>query len=376
MKSAFLLLVFLAVSQGLLRIPLMRGKSARRLLEEKGLFEEYRRLFPYNPAAKFLPRIEQSVVPMTFDPDTTYYGEIGIGTPPQLFKVLFDTGSSDLWVPSVSCNNSACDSHVKFNSSASSTFQAGAKPFYISYNSGFAAGSTGYDTIKISDLYVENQLFGLTNTEALFLGSVPWDGILGLAFPSMSLEGGTPIFDNIWNQGKIPQYMFSMYLSSSVEGSMLILGGTDPTYYTGSISWIPLYQATNFWNIQMQSITINGNTVACSGSCAAIVDSGTSLIIGPSEDIDNINGWLGAFPDQNGNADVSCSNINLLPNIVFNINGYTFSLTPSVYIIKSASECNTGFAAGTSWILGEVFMRQFYTVFDVGNNMVGFAQAV
>lgn len=142
---------------------------------------------------------------------------------------------------------------------------------------------------QISDLYVENQLFGLTNTEALFLGSVPWDGILGLAFPSMSLEGGTPIFDNMWNQGKIPQYMFSMYLSrwgliwvmnreimlsqicfifsyemtintyfiylytsSSVEGSMLILGGTDPSYYTGSISWIPLYQATNFWNIQMQ----------------------------------------------------------------------------------------------------------------------------
>lgn len=60
---------------------------------------------------------------------------------------------------------------------------------------------------------MENQLFGLTSTEALFLGSVPWDGVLGLAFPHMSLEGGTTIFDNMWNQGKIPQYMFSMYLS-------------------------------------------------------------------------------------------------------------------------------------------------------------------
>lgn len=58
------------------------------------------------------------------------------------------------------------------------------------------------------------------------------------------------------------------------------------------------------------SITINGNAVACSGSCAAIVDSGTSLIIGPSKDIDNINGWLGAFPDQNG--DVSVVNVFLL----------------------------------------------------------------
>ncbi|XP_044022002.1 pepsin A-like isoform X2 [Siniperca chuatsi] len=375
MKSAFVLLAFLALSQGLLRIPLMRGKSARQLLEERGLFEEYRKKFPYNPAAKFLPRNEQSAVPMTFDPDITYYGEIGVGTPPQFFKVLFDTGSSDLWVPSMSCTstNSGCD-HAKFNSSASSTFQAGTKPFYIMYNSGFAAGSTGYDTIKLSDLYVEHQFFGLTETEAVFMMSVPWDGILGLAFPGMSLEGGPPIFDNMWNQGKIPQNMFSMYLSSSVEGSVLILGGTDPSYYTGSIKWIPLFRATNFWNIHIQSINIDGNTVACSASCEAIVDSGTSVIIGSGQDINNINGWLGASTDQYGDAVVSCSNTNLLPDIVFNINGYSFALPPSAYVMKSASGCRTGFAPGP-WILGEVFMRQFYTAFDISNNMVGFAQA-
>lgn len=52
----------------LFRIPLIRGKSARQLLEERGLFEEYRRKFPYNPVAKFLPRDEQSEVPMSYDP--------------------------------------------------------------------------------------------------------------------------------------------------------------------------------------------------------------------------------------------------------------------------------------------------------------------
>ncbi|XP_029287594.1 pepsin A-like [Cottoperca gobio] len=375
MKSAFVLLAFLTVSQGILRIPLMRGKSARQQLEESGLFQEYRSKFPFNPAAKFLPRNDHSVVPLTFDPDTTIYGEIGIGTPPQLFKVLFDTGSSDLWVPSTSCTSSACDKHVKFSSSASSTFQAGTKTFHISYNSGYASGSTGYDLIKISDLCVEHQIFGLTETEADFMASVPWDGVLGLAFPGLSLEGGTPIFNSMWNQGKLLQNMFSMYLSSSVEGSMLILGGTDSSYYTGGIKWIPLYEATNFWNIQIQSITINGNTVGCSGSCAAVVDSGTSFITGPNKDIDNINGWLGAFSDQYGDAAVSCSNTDLLPDIVFNIHGYNFALPPSTYVIKSASGCRTGFATGT-WILGEVFMRQFYTAFDITNNMVGFAQAV
>ncbi|KAI3370112.1 hypothetical protein L3Q82_024901 [Scortum barcoo] len=359
----------------LFRIPLKRGKSARQLLEERGLFEEYRKKFPYDPAAKFLSRDKLSAVPMTYDLGITYYGEIGIGTPPQFFKIIFDTGSSDLWVLSESCTSSACENHLKFNSSASSTFQAGTEPFYISYNSGFVSGSIGYDVIKISDIYVEHQIFGLTDSEAVSVDSVPWDGILGLAFPGDGLKGGTPLFYSMWNQGKIPQNMFSMYLSSSIEDSMLILGGTDSSYYNGSMNWIPLFRATNFWNIYIQSITINGNTVACSAGCEALVDSGTSVITGSSNDINNINGWLGAISNPYGAGSVSCTNMELLPDVVFNINGYSFALPPSAYITKSASGCTTGFAPG-SWILGEVFMRQFYTAFDIGNNRVGFAQAV
>uniref|UniRef100_A0A667X173 pepsin A n=1 Tax=Myripristis murdjan TaxID=586833 RepID=A0A667X173_9TELE len=364
MKSAVVLLAFVAIAEGLIKIPLFRGMSARQVLEEKGLFEEYRRKFPYNPSAKFQPRVDQSLM--------TYYGVIGIGTPPQFFKVLFDTGSSDLWIPSINCTSPACYDHAKFNSTASSTFQAGSKSFSISYGTGFMSGITGYDTIKISDIYVEHQIFGLSHFEAPFLEAVPWDGILGLALPGISVEGGTTVINNMWNQGKLPQDLFSIYLSSSVEGSMLILGGTDPLYFSGGINWVPVASICC-------SITINGNTVACSGSCQAIVDSGTSLIVGPSKDINNINGWVGAYTDQfvtkNDKTAANCVNLNVMPDIVFNINGYSLSLPPSAYVMQSStSQCKTGFESG-SWILGEVFMRQFYTVFDIGNNMVGFAQA-
>ncbi|XP_076003298.1 pepsin A-like isoform X2 [Genypterus blacodes] len=371
MKSVVVLLAFLTVAHGFQRMTLIRGKSARDVLEERGLFEKHRGKFP-----KLLTRTDQSALPLKYDPDLTYYGVVGIGTPPQFFKVLFDTGSTDMWVPSKSCTTSGCSNHAKFNSAASASFRAGSHPFSIAYNTGFAAGVTGYDTIKISDLYVEHQIFGLAEQEAEFLEFVPFDGILGLAFSSLSHVKGRPVFYNMWAQGKITQNLFSIYLSSSVEGSVLIFGGTDPSYYTGGIKWVPVHRPSGFWNVEIESITINGNTVACSGGCEAVVDSGTSAIIGNGEDINNINGWLGAYTDQNGEAAVSCGNTKLMPDIVFNIHRYSFSLPASAYVTKSASGCRTGFFGPGTWILGDVFMRQFYTVFDIGNNRVGFAQAV
>lgn len=56
--------------------------------------------------------------------DFFYVGSISIGTPPQPFLVEFDTGTSDFWVPSASCDESqmGCSSHMTYNSSISSTY--------------------------------------------------------------------------------------------------------------------------------------------------------------------------------------------------------------------------------------------------------------
>ncbi|XP_020785307.2 pepsin A-like [Boleophthalmus pectinirostris] len=371
------LLALVALSECLHRMPLIKGKTARERLMEKGKWDEYRRKHPYNPMVKFLLTGVES---MTNDADLSYYGVVSIGTPPQSFIVIFDTGSSNLWVPSIYCTTSkACLNHNLFNPSLSSTFVWGSQSLSIQYGTGSMTGYLGSDVVEVGGITVSNQVFGLSHTEAEFMAEMTADGILGLAFQSIAADNVVPVFKNMVAQGLLGQPLFSVYLSSNDQkGSEVIFGGIDVSYYTGSIYWIPLSSAT-YWQINMDSVTINGQIVACAGGCQAIIDTGTSLIVGPNTDINNINSWLGASLNQYGEAVVNCQNIQSLPDVTFTLNGISFSVPASGYITQSYSSCYTGFGQGGTeplWILGDVFIREYYAIFDIQNQYIGLAQAV
>ncbi|XP_041801022.1 pepsin A-like [Chelmon rostratus] len=375
MKWLIVLTALVAFSECLHRIPLIKGKTARQTLQEKGLWDKYRKMYPYNPMAKFQAGSES----MTNDADLSYYGVISIGNPPQSFTVIFDTGSSNLWVPSVYCNDQACQNHKKFNPQQSSTFKWGDQSLSIQYGTGSMTGYLGSDTVEVGGISVANQVFGLSQSEASFMASMAADGILGLAFQSIASDNVVPVFDNMIKQNLVSQPLFSVYLSgNSQQGSEVVFGGTDSSHYTGQITWIPLSSAT-YWQISMDSVTINGQTVACSGGCQAIIDTGTSLIVGPTSDINNINSWVGASTNQYGEAIVNCQNIQSMPEVTFTLNGHAFTVPSSAYVSESSDGCSTGFGQGGSmqlWILGDVFIREYYTVFDASTQYIGLAKNV
>ncbi|NXY82737.1 PEPA protein, partial [Alcedo cyanopectus] len=143
-----------------------------------------------------------------------YYGTISIGNPAQNFTVIFDTGSSNLWVPSIYCHSFSCSDHNLFDPSKSSTFIATNDSFSIGYGTGNLSGILGYDTVRVANINVSNQIFGLSESEpGDFFYYVPFDGILGLAFPSIASDGATPVFDNMMAQGLVERNLFSVYLS-------------------------------------------------------------------------------------------------------------------------------------------------------------------
>jgi len=316
-----------------------------------------------------------ATIPITDYEDAQYYGPVSIGTPPQDFMVVYDTGSSNLWVPSSKCpvSNIACQKHSKYDSSKSSTYVANGTSFSIQYGSGSLSGFLSEDTVGLGGLSVTSQTFaealhepGIAFVEAKF------DGILGMAYSSISVDNVTPVWYNILAQGLVDQPIFSFWLSqnpSDSVGGELVLGGTDPSRYTGDFLYAPLTSDT-YWQFDMADIQVGGTSMGfcSSGPCNTICDSGTSLIVGPKDNMDKLNKKLGAVVINGEGIFEDCSVISKLPNIQIVINGNTFTLTPQDYVLQITSEgqteCLSGFMGldippptGPIYILGDVFYR-------------------
>ncbi|KAM9763761.1 pregnancy-associated glycoprotein 1-like [Dama dama] len=375
------LLGLVAFSECIVKIPLMRVKMMRKSHSEKTMLKNFLKEHAYRLYLTSSPGSNITTHPLRNIEDMVYVGNITIGTPPQEFQVLFDTGSSDLWVYSVFCTSCLCSSQSLFRHLESSTYQPTNKTFSIEYNSGKMKGVVARDTVRIGDLVSTDQQFGLSMEQSGF-EKIPFDGILGLSYPNMSYMGGIPIFDNLKNQGAISEPVFAFYLSKSKpEGSVVMFGGVDKSYYQGTLNWVPLIQADK-WCVHMDRISMNSSVIACNGGCEAILDTGSSLILGPRRLISNILRLIGAMP-QDSEHYVPCSVVNTLPSIDFTINGINYPVPAQAYaIVDSDDDCYITFeenplsTSTETWILGDVFLRQYFSVFDRGNDRIGLAQAV
>uniref|UniRef100_A0AAX7UCS4 Peptidase A1 domain-containing protein n=1 Tax=Astatotilapia calliptera TaxID=8154 RepID=A0AAX7UCS4_ASTCA len=365
-------------------------RSLRRLMSDNGLsVDELRALAKSTGSPDSAPSPQLPVERLTNFLDSQYYGIISIGTPPQNFTVLFDTGSSNLWVPSIHCSvlDIACWFHHRYNSKKSSTYVKNGTEFSIQYGRGSLSGFISGDTVTVAGLSVPGQQFGeAVKQPGITFALARFDGVLGMGYPSISVADVMPVFDTAMAAKLLPQNIFSFYISrdpTAEVGGELTLGGTDPQYYTGDLHYVNVTRKA-YWQIGMNRVDVGNQLTLCKAGCQAIVDTGTSLITGPKEEVKALQKAIGAIPLLMGEALIECNKIPTLPVISFDIGGKTFNLTGEDYVVKESqlgvTICLSGFMAmdipppaGPLWILGDVFIGKYYTVFDRNADRVGFA---
>lgn len=307
-----------------------------------------------------------------------YFGEISVGSQGQTFEVIFDTGSSNLWIPSQDCLKS-CTAKSKYDHDGSETYVENGAEFKIQYGSGPVQGYFSEDNVELGGLTINQQAFAEV-TDASGLGAAfmagSFDGILGLGFDSISVGKVTTPFHNMIKQGLLAEPVFSFYLGDNAPGE-LTLGGTDPAHFKGDIHYVPLKSAT-YWEIELDDVQVGG--VSLTSTHSAIVDSGTSLITGPKKEISKLAKQVGATRFLKGEYLIDCDAQG--PDIDFVIDGRTYSLSADDYKIKNGGLCLFAFMgldiprpSGPLWILGDSFMRRYYTTFNYEKQTVGLAEA-
>ena len=331
-----------------------------------------------------------------------YTGEVAIGTPEQKFWVVMDTGSSNLWVPDSTCTNyqvsPSCAVQKKFDNRSSSTFQSGCGLssclLLLPYGSGTVLGALSADTVSVGGFQLANTSFGRVFEEPGPLdewGAPAFDGIMGLAYPMLQMPMGSPLlmpFDEMVARKLVKDNLFSIFLSSveNDTSSYVDFGEISPDNHHGDLVTAPqdpMQPLLGYWCVAVNGIKVGNTTQPGTSGIIGVVDTGTSLIAGPPAVVNPIIAQV--------NATQNCSNVDHLPTIAFTITvdggaQKDFVLTPQQYTYRvkfsdgRPDQCQCGlfaFDAGEGllplWILGDPFIRSYFTVFNRGTNMLQFA---
>ncbi|KRW98489.1 Aspartic peptidase domain [Pseudocohnilembus persalinus] len=343
---------------------------------------------------------QKKILPLKNHFNSFFTGKLGVGNDKNnQFEMIFDTGSNNLFLNSVKCQQSGCKKGEQYDSSQSQSYQLDGTVIEVTFGSGAIQGQLAYENLFINEMEIDNvQFYEITSQDGKIFESGQFDGIIGLSLSDDGSSDQLTIFDHMVEQNLLekPQFSFYMNRQENSETSAVIFGGTDQRFYEGNITYHNVIKDQPYWAVWGQKIKIGGKeTGLCSDEdpCKLVIDSGTSLSSVPSDKYQDFIQLL-QIDDQ-------CMNYSKLQDIVFEIDGVEYSLSPQDYVISKDNQgndveliqdpvdenqnycLNTFFSLdvpepkGPLWILGDIFMSKYYSVFERGENQnrVGFAKS-
>ena len=335
---------------------------------------------------------------------TFYFVHATLGTPPQTFRFLVDTGSSDLLVntgssPLCSGARRLCDHAGTYNSNASSTYDYVGSYFNISYVDGSsAAGDYATDTLTIGGTRVENLQFGIGYDSSLS------QGVMGIGYTANEVQvrrAELNPYDNVPAKmaaaGIINSNAYSLWLNSlDADRGSVLFGGIDTERFQGTLATLPVQQTspgsfTGFF-ITLTGLSHGDKPVVSDQALAVLLDSGSTLTYLPDEWVMRIYAAVSATfdPDQSA-AFIPCSDgADPAVDVTFSLSGVDIRVSADHLIMDIVapdgrrpsyadheSVCLFGIAPAGSGanVLGATFLRSAYVVFDLDNNEISLAQA-
>ncbi|TCD61064.1 hypothetical protein EIP91_009067 [Steccherinum ochraceum] len=319
-------------------------------------------------------------VPLVSFENMLWHGKISVGTPAKEYDVDFDTGSADIFLPGPQCDDINCQGHALFAPNASSTAKDTDQTFQLQYGDGSSVSGQVYtETVTVSGVTATNQSIGVASTfsSGFSKNQFPADGVFGMGFQDISAFKQPPFVQTLIAEGQLDQPVFSFKLNTT--GSELLLGGANSELYKGDFTYVPVTEKA-YWQVDIDGVSANGKQSLT--NLASIVDTGTTFILGDS---DNVSKLYESIPGaKNASAvagagmwSVPCDSI---PEISMTFGGRSFDIAPETFnmgkINGTGNDCIGGIAATdviNFWIIGDVFLNNVYTTFDIGQARVGFA---
>lgn len=208
---------------------------------------------------------------------------------------------------------------------------------------------------------------------------------MGMGYQSISAFNAPPFFQTLVAEGKVSQPVFAFKLSTASSGSELYLGGVDSKLYTGTFVYAPV-TTKGYWQVKMDAVSVMSGTgkatMQVGQNIQAVIDTGTTLVLGDSTTVKALYASIPGSKDASstygqGYYTVPCSSI---PTVSLTFAGKAFPISPKIFNLgrtsSSSNDC-VGGVVGVSglgfWVVGDVFLQNVYTSFDLGKNHVGFA---
>ncbi|KAI1340102.1 acid protease [Xylariaceae sp. FL0016] len=303
--------------------------------------------------------------------DYSYFVEAKLGSGGKSMYMLLDTGASTTWVPGSGCTSDTCSKHNTFGPNDSDTYVDTGSTYSVEYGTGSVSGHVIKDTISVGGISATVS-FGVANTTSDEFSQFAFDGILGLSM------GSDTWLTAVKNANVIESNIFGISLSRASDGTNdgeIVIGGPNPAKYTGDISYTSI-NSGNTWNIPMDDVTVGGDSAGVTGR-AAYIDTGTTYAFGPPDDVKKLYSKIsGSETSDDSTWTVPCDSD---AEVAFEFSGASWAVSSKDFISAPDSDGKcTGniygmeYVAG-AWLLGDVFLKNVYSVYDADEGKIGFA---